>query len=146
MELSTRARYGARFMVDLALHYGDGPVPLKDIAQRQEVSEKYLWNLMGPLKTMGLIRSTRGSYGGFVLAKPPSDINMKEIVRALEGSLCLVKCVDDPSVCHRVKICVTRDLWRAVSDNIMKTLEAVTLKDMAENRDRKGAPNFMYEI
>ncbi len=146
MELSTRARYGARFMVDLARHYGNGPIPLKDIAQREEISEKYLWNLVGPLKTIGLIRSTRGSYGGFGLAKPPSDINMREIVRALEGSLCLVKCVDDPVVCNRVKICVTRDLWSTLSNNIMRTLEAITLKDMVESYERKVVPNFMYEI
>ena len=69
MELSTKARYGARFMLELALHYGEGPIPLRDIAERQEISEKYLWNVMGPLKTIGLVRSTRGSFGGFTLSK-----------------------------------------------------------------------------
>jgi Rrf2 family protein len=133
-------------MLDLALHYGEGPVPLKDIAQRQEISEKYLWNLMGPLKNIGLIRSTRGSSGGFVLTKPPSEINMKEIVRALEGSLCLVECVDDPSTCDRADFCITRDIWSAMSDSVMQTLESWTLKDMIENQEQKAKPDFAYRI
>ena len=112
----------------------------------EEISEKYLWNLMGPLKTIGLIRSTRGSYGGFALAKPPSEINMKEIVRALEGSLCLAKCVDDPSVCNRVKTCVTRDLWSVLSDKIMQALESLTLKDMVESRESKRTLHLTYGI
>lgn len=145
MELSTKARYGARFMLELALHYGEGPIPLRDVAQRQEVSEKYLWNVMGPLKLVGLIRSTRCSSGGFALAKPPSKINMKEIVSALEGSLCLVQCVDDPSLCNRVPICVTRDIWSMASESILKTLESITLEDMVESRrqkDRKPIPEY----
>ncbi len=146
MELLTRARYGVRLMLDLALHYGEGPVPLKDIAQRQEISEKYLWNLARPLKTMGLIRSTRGSYGGFALAKPPSGIDMKEIVRALEGTLCLVECVDDPSICNRVQICVSRDLWIALSDSVAQILGAVTLEDMVEIRRKKGTCIASLEV
>jgi len=145
VELSTKAQYGARFMLELALHYGEGPVPLKDIAQRQEFSEKYLWNVMGPLKIVGLIRSTRGSNGGFALTKPPSEINMKEIVSALEGSLCLVQCVDDPSLCSRVPTCVTRDIWSAASESILKILESITLEDMVESRkqkDREVIPEY----
>ena len=146
VELLTRARYGVRLMLDLALHYGEGPVPLKDIAQRQEISEKYLWNLAWSLKTMGLIRSTRGSYGGFALAKPPSEIDMEEIVRALEGSLCLVECVDDPSICNRVQICVSRDLWIALSDSVAQILGAVTLEDMVESRRKKGTCIASLEV
>ena len=146
MELSTRARYGVRLMLDLALHYGEGPVPLKDIAERQEISEKYLWNLTGPLKNIGLIRSTRGSYGGFALAKPPSGIDMKEIVRALESPLCLVECVDDPSICNRVQICVSRDLWIALSDSVAQILGAVTLEDMVEGRGKKGTCIASLEV
>ena len=146
VDLSTRARYGVRFMLDLALHYGEGPVPLKDIAQRQKISEKYLWNLTGPLKTIGLIRSTRGSYGGFALAKPPSEIDMKDIVHALEGPLCLVECVDDPSICNRVQICVSRDLWIALSDSVTQILGTVTLEDMVESRRKKGTCIASLEV
>ena len=137
MELSTKTRYGALLMVDLASHYGEGPVPLRDVARRQEISEKYLWNLMGPLKTIGLVRSTRGSCGGFALTRPPSEINMKEIVRALEGSLCFAECVDDPSVCNRAKTCATRDLWGMLSGKMTQALESVTLKDMVESQESK---------
>jgi Rrf2 family protein len=92
---------------------------------------------MGPLKLVGLIRSTRGSNGGFALAKPPSKINMKEIVSALEGSLCLVQCVDNPDLCNRVPICVTRDIWSAASESILGVLEAITLEDMVASRKQK---------
>lgn len=146
MELSTRTRYGVRLMVELAVHYGEGPIPLREIAQRQEISEKYLWNLMGPLKTIGLIRSTRGSCGGFVLTKPPAGINMKEIVSALEGSLCFAECVSDPSVCERVKTCAARDIWSTLSSKVMEILESMTLKDIVENHNSKNAPDLTYEI
>lgn len=146
VELSTRARYGTRLMLELALHYGEGPIPLRDIAQRQEISEKYLWNLMNPLKIIGLIRSTRGFYGGFALTKPPSEVNMKEIVSALEGSLCLVHCVEDPSVCMRARVCVTRDIWSAVSKNVMEALESITLEDLAEKHMSNGVSSPNYEI
>jgi len=146
MELSTRTRYGVRLMVELAIHYGEGPIPLREIAQRQEISEKYLWNLMGPLKTIGLIRSTRGSYGGFVLTRPPSGINMKEVLSALEGSLCFAECVNDPSICERVEICIARDMWSVLSNKVMEILESMTLKDIIENHKSKNAPNSTYEI
>ena len=130
MIFSTKIRYGARFMVDLALHCGEAPVPLKDIAQRQEISEKYLWNVIGPLKTAGLIRSERGSNGGFVIARPLSEINMKDIVCALNGTLCVVECVGSPETCDRTRICVTREVWQAVTESITQTLELLTLEDM----------------
>lgn len=148
MKFSTGVRYGARFMVDLALHYGEGPVPLKDIAQRQTISEKYLWNLISPLKTAGLIRSERGSHGGFVVTKPLSEITMKDIVHALDGTICVVECVNDPETCDRARICVTRNVWQEVSDSVAQTLESMTLEDMVNRqRDRwqelvVGAPRY----
>ncbi len=137
MRLSTRGRYGARFMLDLALHYGEGPITLKDIAKRQAVSEKYLWNLIAPLRTAGLIRSDRGSQGGYALAKLPSEINLHEVVHAVEGPLSLVECVDNPSICKRVRNCVTRDIWDEISSKIIQVLESVTLKDMIEREKSK---------
>ena len=137
MKLSTKGRYGARFMLDLALHYGEGPIPLKDIAKRQQISEKYLWNLIGPLRTAGLMNSVRGSQGGYVIAKPPAQINLKDIVHAVEGPLCLVDCVGDPSLCERAKICVTWDIWGDISHRLQQTLESITLKDMVEGQESK---------
>ena len=145
MRLSTKGRYGMRFMLDLALHYGEGPVPLNGIAQRQGISEKYLWNLIGPLKTAGLIRSVRGSHGGYVIAKSPSEINLKDVIYALEGQLCLVGCVDDHLLCERTSICITRDVWGEVSDKIQQVLEAITLKNMVD-RQKSKQMSPRYEI
>ncbi len=101
---------------------------------------------MGPLKTIGLIRSTRGSYGGFALAEPTSKINMKEVVHALEGSLYLVECVEDSSICRRADTCVTRGIWSAMSKSILQVLEAVTLKDMVENQKNSKRSHLRYDI
>ena len=102
-------------MLDLALHYGEGPIYLKDIARRQDISAKYLWQLINPLKMTKLITSTRGAHGGYVLGKEPERISLKEILDVLEGSLCLVDCVDNPSICERTPFCVSRDVWEEVS-------------------------------
>lgn len=97
MKLSTKGRFGVRLMIDLALHSGRGPLLLKDIARRQGISEKYLWNLINPLKTVEHVRSIRGAHGGYRLAKQPAEISLKDIMRVLEGCLCLVDCVENPS-------------------------------------------------
>ena len=137
MKLSTKGRYGVRLMVDLALHYGEGPVLLREIAQRQEISEKYLWHLINPLKGAGLITATRGMKGGYVLAKSPADITMKVILQASEGSLCLVDCVETPSTCVRSPICAARDMWSEISESINKVLMSTTLADMVERQKAK---------
>ncbi len=137
MKLSTRGRYGVRLMLDLALHYGEGPIFLKDIAERQGISGKYLWQLINPLKAMGLISSQRGAHGGYVLGKAPESISVKEILQILEGSLCLVDCVDDPSFCERSSSCISRDIWREASKNLQQTLENTTLAAMVSRQKEK---------
>ena len=137
MRISTRGRYGVRLMLELAAHYGEGTVLLKDIAQHQKISEKYLWQLINPLKSVGLVNSIRGSKGGYVLAKPPAAITMKDIMGVLEGSLCLVDCVENPTVCERSESCVSRDLWGEASQIFAKKLESVTLADMLERQKQK---------
>ncbi|MFH2075319.1 MAG: Rrf2 family transcriptional regulator [Pseudomonadota bacterium] len=137
MKLSTRGRYGVRLMLDLALHYWEGPIFLKDIAERQEISGKYLWQLINPLKAMGLISSQRGAHGGYVLGKAPESISVKEILQILEGSLCLVDCVDDPSFCERSSSCISRDIWREASKNLQQTLENTTLAAMVSRQKEK---------
>ena len=139
MKMSTKGRYGVRLMIDLALHSGEGPVLLKDIAQRQGISEKYLWSLINPLKTVGLVRSIRGARGGYQLAKEPAEISLKDIMRVLEGPLCLVDCVENPSSCKRSPTCITRDVWCEASQGFMKTLEAMTLETMVDRHRIKGA-------
>jgi len=146
MKLSTRGRYGVRLMLDLALHYGEGPVLLKDIAGRQGISEKYLWQLINPLKTVGLIGSTRGAHGGYVLARPPEEISLREIVRVLEGSLCLVDCVENPAVCDRSQTCTSRDIWSEASNQISQILESMTLEKMVVKQRTKNQESIEYSI
>lgn len=138
MKLSTRGRYGVRLMLELALHYGEGPVLLRDIAERQGISEKYLWQLINPLKTTGLINSLRGAHGGYVLGREPESISLKEILRILEGSLCLVDCVDDPALCERSPTCISREIWGEASRGMQQTLEATTLATMVAKQKEKG--------
>ena len=134
MRLSTRSRYGTRLMLKLALNYTKGPVFLKNIAQEEEISEKYLSHLVIHLKASGLISSSRGAHGGYRLAKSPKLITVKDIVQALEGNLSTVECVKNPSVCKRVKSCVTRDVWETLDEKIADTLSSVTLYDLIKSK------------
>jgi len=130
-------------MLDLALHEGQGPVPLRDIARRQDISEKYLWHLIPPLKNAGLIHSTRGANGGYVLAKPPSQITLKDILSVLEGPLCLVACVEKPSLCKRASTCVPREIWQEATEKLLLTLSSFTLEDMIKKHRRtSGALSY----
>ena len=136
MRLSTRARYGTRLMLELALNFNQGTVFLKDIAQKEEISEKYLSQLVIPLKASGLISSSRGAHGGYRLAKPPSQITLMEIVQILEGNLSLVECIKNPSVCSRVSQCVTRDIWEKLDETISGVLSSVTLEDLVNLQNK----------
>ena len=133
-------------MLDIALHCAEGPVPLRAISKRQDITEKYLWHLINPLKSAGLIESTRGAKGGYILAKPLAEISIKEIVRSLEGSLTLVECVEKPGTCLKSQSCVARDLWAEVAEKISQTLEAVTLRDIVERHKTKTDTAVNYSI
>ena len=135
-----------RLMLDLALHEGEGPVLLREIAKRQEISEKYLWQLINPLKAAGLINSLRGAHGGYVLAKKPAEINLKQILAVLEGSLCLVDCVENPLGCDRSPGCITRDVWSEASKGILNVLESMTLTKMVEGHLKKAESFSGYNI
>ena len=134
-------------MVDLALHYGEGPVLLRDIAKRQQVSERYLERLITLLKVAGLVISTRGAHGGFTLARPPSQIKLSEVIQTVEGSLAPVKCVDDPNICSLVDLCATRDIWIEMKGAMSRILESTTLQDLAQQQIEKGkSKEIMYHI
>ncbi len=137
MKLSTKGRYGVRLMIDLAAHYGEGPILLREIAKREEISEKYLSNLVNPLKATGLVEATRGVHGGYVLAKPPDEITMQEIVEVLEGSLCLVDCVEKPLICSRTSRCIAHDLWKEMAQGMAQVLKKYTLADMVVRQKAK---------
>lgn len=138
MKLSTKGRYGVRLMIDLAAHYGEGPVLLREIARRQGISEKYLSNLINPLKATGLLETTRGVHGGYVLGKAPSEITMRDIVQAVEGALSLVDCVEKPSCCNRRSQCIAHELWREAAAGMAGVLGKYTLADMVERQKAKG--------
>ncbi len=132
MKLSTRSRYGTRLMLDMAQHYNEGPIQLGDIAKRQEVSVKYLEQIIIPLKRAHYIESVRGPKGGHILARPPAEITVAEIVAVLEDGISLVECVDEPSVCERAPACPTRLLWKEAAEAMFDKLKAVTLADLVE--------------
>ena len=132
MKLSTRSRYGTRLMLDMAQHYREGPIQLGDIAKRQEVSVKYLEQIIIPLKKAHYIESVRGRKGGHILTKPPEEITVGEIVALLEAGTSLVECAEDITVCERSDICPTRLLWKEAYEAMFDRLEAITLADLVE--------------
>jgi len=144
MKLSTKGRYGTRALVDIALHREEGPVPLRNIAEREQISLPYLEHLIAPLIEGGIIRSARGVGGGVSLIKSPQEIRLSEVIGLLEGSLAPVKCVTDPSVCSRSEFCVTRDIWSELKAAMDGVLQSTTLQDLVERQKGKGQP--MYYI
>lgn len=138
MKLSTRGRYGLRALLDLALHQGAGLVRLKDIAGRQDISLHYLERLIAPLIAAGLVKSTRGARGGVLLIKAPSQVKLSEVIQALEGSIAPVGCVNNPALCQRSALCVTRDVWSELMEAMVQVLDATTLQDLVERQRKKG--------
>lgn len=136
MRFSTKARYGLRFLIDLALSSKNGPTRLKDIARHQGISKKYLEHIVSTLAGHGFVRAVRGSKGGFVLAKPEEQISILDIVEALEGKLSVVECILSPEMCERSMDCVARMLWIRVNEAIRQTLSDVTLKDLCDEMRR----------
>jgi Rrf2 family transcriptional regulator, cysteine metabolism repressor len=147
MKISTKIRYGTRAMLELACHYGEGPIELREIAKREDISLKYLEQVIVPLRTAGLVKSARGSKGGYALAKHPSEIYLKDLVETLDGPLNLIECLKDPKVCQKVPYCVTRDIWQEVSEAIDGIFHSVTLEDMVHRKKEKEVrfPS-MYQI
>ena len=147
MKLSTRGRYGTRVLLDLALHDGKQPVPLKEISKRQHISLLYLEHIIAPLIAAGVIRTVRGAHGGATLARMPRDIKLSEVVGLLEGSIAPVDCVNDPKVCERSEVCATRDIWVELKNAIDGVLEKRTLQDLVEMQKKKKTEDlFLYDI
>ena len=134
-------------MVELACHYGEGPIELREIAKREDISLKYLEQVIVPLRTAGLVKSARGSKGGYSLARPPSEIYLSDLVETLDGPLNLIECLKDPKACQKVPSCVTRDIWQEVSVAIDGVFRSVTLEDMVRRKKEKEARfASMYQI
>jgi Rrf2 family cysteine metabolism transcriptional repressor len=132
MKLSTKGRYGLRAMLELAYNAEEGPRTIHAIAEKQEISERYLEQLLIPLKQSGLVKSVRGSQGGYILGRAPQEISVGDIVRVLEGPLSPVDCVSEqnPDDCKRAGICVTRPIWTKVRDCIAEVLDSYSLQDL----------------
>ncbi len=146
-KLSTKGQYGTRALLDLALHPGREPVLLKDIAQRQQISLRYLEHLITPLIAAGIVMSTRGPRGGVSLAKPPEEIRLSEVIQLLEGSMAPVECVNNPRLCSRSASCVTRDVWSELKKAMDGVLESTTLQNLVERQKKKEPPEkTMYYI
>jgi Rrf2 family cysteine metabolism transcriptional repressor len=147
MKLSTRGRYGTRVLVDLALREGNGLVPLKDIAQRQQISLLYLEHIITPLVSAGMIKSTRGARGGVQLARSPREIKLSDAIGLLEGSMAPVDCINDPDVCSRSELCATRDVWIELKKAMDSVLESKTLQDLVDlEKKKKAEDTIMYDI
>lgn len=134
MRLSTKGRYGLKAMFELALHYGEGPIPLNNIAESQNISEHYLEQLIAVLRKEGLVNSVRGSQGGYMLSKSPDSITVGQVIRTLEGEIAPSECVIDETVnCEREKNCVTKTVWLRIRDSINNVIDSITLQDMVND-------------
>jgi len=136
VHLSTKVRYAARAMIELAARYREEPIQLNEIACEQEISVKYLEQIMAPLRAKGFVRTQKGSRGGYHLAVDPSRISLLDIVESVEGSIAPVSCVKTETHCDRLEKCITRSVWIRVSDAIKKELQAMTLAELAEEQKK----------
>ena len=149
MKVSTKGRYGLRALLDIALHQDEGPLSIQSIAEHQGLPERYLEQLMVPLRKAGLVSSVRGPQGGYVLGRNPKDITVGNIVRALEGPVAPVACVSEecPEDCRRVEICASRMVWAKVRDCIAAVLDSHSLADLVEETRRiSTSGRLMYYI
>lgn len=136
MKLSTRSRYGTRMLLEMARHYNKGPLQLGEIARRQDISLKYLEQIIRPLKKAGYISSRRGPKGGHMLNRAPQNITVGEVVAVLEGGTSLTACSDMPQTCDRVDECLTRVLWIEAANAVFEHLGKITFKDLLDQSDQ----------
>ena len=136
MKFSTRSEYGLRALVILAANYGTGPLPLRTVAQREQLSEHYLEQLFRDLKKADILTSVRGVHGGYLLSRPPQAMNLKEIITALEGEIAPCDCVreDHGSKCLRNRPCLVQGLWYKLRDSMNQMLEQISLEDICAGR------------
>lgn len=139
MKISTKGRYGLTIMMELASKYGEGPVSLKSIAEKHQLSEHYLEQLVAPLRNAGLVKSIRGAYGGYMLSRAPEEITSGDVIRVLEGPISPVDFTeeDDPA---------KRDLWIRIKNSIAEVLDSTTLAHLITYRDEGKNDNYMFYI
>lgn len=139
MKISTKGRYALRLMIDLALNDGTKPVSLKDVANRQGISDKYLEQIISVLNKAGYVRSIRGAQGGYLLKKEPKEYTVGMILRLTEGSLAPVACIEDNQiVCERQDACVTSVVWKKINDAVNDVVDNITLQDLCDWQNEKN--------
>lgn len=139
MKISTRGRYSLRLMLDLAMHYNDGYITLKEIAARQDISKKYLEQIIPFLNRSKLLTANKGHDGGYRLAKQPSEITVKDVLLCAEGSLAPVSCMDnDPNLCEKCEECMTLPVYKGLYDVAIKYLESITLQDIIDRNQNNN--------
>lgn len=143
MMLSTKGKYGLRAVIDLALHYDESAVSLTAIAERQKISISYLEQLVAKLKKAGIVNSIRGAQGGYVLARPIGEISVGDVLRALEGNLDPIKCdeLSGEKGCNGADSCVTKFVWKRISDSINDTVNKMMLSELVEESNRISGKN-----
>lgn len=139
LKISTKGRYGLTIMIALSKKYGQGPVSLKSIAKEHALSEHYLEQLIAPLRNAMLVKSVRGAYGGYMLAKAPETITAGDIIRVLEGPITPVEIIEDEEPAKR-------DLWIKIRDAVKEVLDSTTLEDLANYKDEGNQDNYMFYI
>ena len=139
IRLSTKGRYGTRLMLNLARKYNNGKdaIILKNVSEDEEISIRYLEQIIIPLKINKLVKSIRGAGGGYILARQPSKIKLNEILSSLEGTMCLVECVEDDEYCDRMPNCATHEIWKEASFMLRDYFENLTLQDLVNNDKKK---------
>ena len=144
MKISTKGRYALRMLLDLAIHQADGYIALKDIGQRQNVSKKYLEQIVPLLNKSGLLRTNRGFQGGYRLAQPPENYTVGMILRLTEGSLAPVAClVQHPNTCDRADECPTLFIWEGLNKVITEYLDSITLQDIIDRQNESYSNNYI---
>ena len=144
MKISTKGRYALRMMVDLALYQGRGFVALKDVAERQDISKKYLEQIGSLLGKAGLLTANRGSQGGYRLARGPADITVGDILRTTEGSLAPVACLEGSvNTCDRQAECFTLPVWQGLYNAVEKYVDSVSLQDIVDNSRNNTAGDYV---
>ncbi|MBN2898524.1 MAG: Rrf2 family transcriptional regulator [Clostridia bacterium] len=145
MKLTTKGRYGLKAMFDLALNSNGEPIKLNAIGERQGISVNYLEQLISPLRKAGLVKSVRGAQGGYILAKPASEITVRDILVTLEGPIVPVDCVsedDDENLCTHSDCCVSRIIYEKIRDSINEVVASITLQDMIDDHKQINATNI----
>ena len=139
MRISTKGRYALRLMLDLALNNTGEPISLKDIARRQEISDKYLEQIISVLNKAKYVKSIRGAQGGYILTKRPEEYTVGSILRLTEGSLAPVACLDDhPNQCERASSCKTLQMWEGFYKLLNEYFDGITLEDLLEQSTDTG--------